>query len=381
MAQLPRGADFDRRLTVAPRGIVKVNSMIDERELILNQQRCTTRPDDVLYRGTALRGEWSNEATKVYDYEPAAIVKTHAARGASRGLTQTGGRNIGNQDYRVPIVSVVNGAPGKTASDIQARYSILGVTEQTGRYSGSEGLNTLLAGMITITNSGDQTIHAGDYVGAFVPNETEADRIHGDSGNMANRLGKNGRIPFIYKSINPGAIDYHQREVIEKVVGRIYTDDGAAANPRYKRDSTKVQNASKEDFIDHRLNLLVDDLVMSLASMLAMIYTAPGVFDNTTGMRGIPHETAINEAIQMLLVSGNPAYYQGAVPGTPVSGKSDDDILGYNKLLVAKKDPIGQMLHALDSFRFAVADVLIGRAAHTMPPGKSGDIIIGKLNN
>lgn len=379
MAQLPRGGNFDRRLTVAPRGITKINAMQDERELILNQQRIRTRPNDVLFTGGALRGEYSNEASKVYDYEPAVVVKAHATRGSSRGLTSVGNRNANNNDYRVPIVSVVNGAVGKTAFDIQQRYTVLGVTEQTGRYSGSEGLNVILAGMITITNSSDETIHAGDYVGAFVPTVEEAERIHAISGNAANTLGKGGRIPFIYKTIDPGTINYHHHNVILEVAKSIYNP---ILNSPYSfiRPAAGPNKKAGIDALEHSLHVTIDLLVMAVARIIAFGDPAAASF-NVANTDGEPSDQSITSAINLLITSGFEESFRGFTKGTPnATPVSNANQLNMKKG-VLKSDPIGAMLHALDAFRFNVADVMVGRAVHTLLPRHDGDIVLGKLNN
>lgn len=382
MNTLPRGADFDGRLQTVRRHVVKCNAVQDVDSYALARQRCRTRAEDVLYDGTQLTGMYSEDQYKIFELEPAGVLTQRAIVGDhQRFPAGNGQRGARGQETRVPIYSVANGLRGKTPAEIDEQITILGLTDQTGREVNKTYCNLIVGGMVTVCNSGPETIMTGDLVMARCPTVEEAKNIRARAGDIANTKGPKGRIPFILVPFRPERYDFYNYNARVMALNALYTVDDEGLVQKKADAANKADPLRSLDFLTQRFcyeyNELVDattQLATSIAFYNKFLILRAGKSDATLMSAERSQKIIHTCAVASILASSR--------NGRPIN-KSDP---GIERLLVNapadfldhgnRHNPFQQMTVATTRFGVKAASKVLGRAMISAGSGKDFDIFI-----
>ena len=367
-SHLPAGGNFDYRSRVLERGIVKLNAVIDRQQQQLALARLRSRPDEILFTGVGLNGPNADEWTKVYDREPAFVLRGPAIAGQSSRFSSGMTRNVASQSIRVPVLSSCVGLPGRDADEIAHQISVVGLVDQSGRDSGTgePGLNVLTSGMTTVTNTGDLYMPLGALVRGKVPTAEEAKHIKFSSGDRANE-GKGGRAPLILVPYNPAATNYYAVACVRRAIDRYYEFKGGAWIAR-----------TGGGLGAHSLLGKFDKGVFELVEGLVDFVTAVGIMVTLQQNRGAadPADAAVaaGKPVNRTLIiealrygrsrhdpAHNPSAYQNSV--------------AVEKLLTALH-PMQRILRGLGTFRDEIESTILGWAAMGAMPGHNFDCLL-----
>jgi hypothetical protein len=403
-APVPYGADHGRRLTRV-RGYMQVaNVRTDKAEVEVNMLRMEKRAGDVYYKkkdNTVIRPKnaYSGEEAVGYPYEFVAVRRSTSWT----GIKNPAPRNSGNMDSRIPYVPTLNGARGKSTSDISDDYFVLGPLELPGRNTATDGGTVIMAGILSLT-SNFEDIYTGDYFMVVPADKNEVDSIKFRDGDAAN--GKNGRVPWILKRYLPQKEDFYRKDVVRHVLmERIaYFEYNAAAGgsrfvlrPEEVKAGSNVPAQVRNNIIERNGNRAMLWIVQSLAFIMR------------NADRALTLEAAESNAIAFCLLSGQQFntsdYHEGPqkncpirAPNGTVVNPTDDTKAAFRAVLDAllqetggaagrgpgsksadevKKEfssnPLQQLLVALAEKKKCIEECVKGVAVTDMLRGRDGD--------
>jgi hypothetical protein len=332
---LPSYGNSDGRLQTVRRGIVKINGVEDEHVKSMNRSRIAKNFKTVLYNGGTLGGALAGEQYKCYESEPVGVFRSRAGIADPQRFPsgKPGNRSVRGQEIRVPVVYNCNGLKADQAWEIDQQVQILGFSDQTGRHSGKNHLNIIVGGLITVVNSGPQTIEAGDLVMARAPTAAELKSIKCRAGDIAN---KNGRVPFILVPFDPSNYDMMNRVRFKQSV-----------------DEWTSARFDKAAFLKARATAPYSDLLYDMA-----------VWDVVTNVTALAPFARGGDNVAQFTAVGN------AIVGKKLDGTDLD------------KDVVNAGFSLLMANARLMADLssrCVGRAVLSAEPGKDFDIFIGRF--
>jgi hypothetical protein len=377
---LPSWHNTDGRSRVVPKGIAGVlNARIDADHVAKCQQRLRKRIDKVMYNGTALTGDFSNEAYKIYQWEPAFIETPSALLGASARFSHSGARNVGATETRVPIFTTFVGAPGATPGELEDRAQFVGIVTYAGRDSGGEGATLMGGGVYTGINPGPEYWSIGDYLMWAVPSKAEVETMRAWTGNRANVLGAGGRVTSIIKPYHYSTADFMDATRVAKAIDQAYevvAPAGAAAavatsiyKPRAKLANTMGGEPLDEFSIQGQFAKAVRDIVEAQAELMS-IAAHPASAGDDNVMNGINNKNR-TLIINMLLISAAKAQGKTFVVAAGSNTIADLEIAATR---LDKFAPWQRMVRGLASVKHAVERKIIGKAVYGAPVGKDADV-------
>jgi len=264
----PYGANLSRRLTRIRDYRQVINARLDGDEISSNAVRVNNRPKDVYYKnqqGVPIRPDRTHAGQELvaYGYQVVAIARA----AAFSGMRNPAPRNQGNMDSRVPIVPTLNGAAGKSVSEVEEKYRPIGFVELPGRNSPTDGATVVRDAMIDIT-ANFEDLFLGDHVMAAAPNTNQVSSIKSDEGNGAD--GKNGRIPWILKRYEPEREDFYRADFVREVIlNRLMKFEEDTANAgTYFLVFRSVQERKAESAIEEDSNNIMKKFIKSQAALL-----------------------------------------------------------------------------------------------------------------
>jgi hypothetical protein len=392
------GVNYDGRSKIMPRGIVKANAVVDNDYLKDARSRLRNAIASVGFKGEGLTIE-GNEMFKVYNDEPIVIHRGRAAMHHATGKqSQPFERSDAKFETRVPVVGTLNGALGKTKHDILEQFAAFGVAENADRLGQTNALNAVLGGFFTVPN-GPKPMIGGDYVmiDCPEPGNPASFPTRAVAGNIANRGGQGGRIPFFYTPYRPLEISWYQPDAVMNAIKRNYelvkgkkTDKSDAPDHTLWIKSMEKPSYSgvNQSYLSHRFTEAVKVQVEALTSLLRVgrsmnNITEAGTIYNVRG--GTEHrgqvtvedaheqEEPLNEniardaAIRIMLAAG-----RFGDAKTWMGGK-DNDIAGRVETIL-KANPFQLAMRAQAQFRLRVEEWVIGRAVTGAGPYNDFDL-------
>lgn len=280
------GQNTGRRIWRTRHNLTVLNGINDTLTLSHYNTVAAKRPGDVFYKRFAGNGNGaiSHEPLRIpLDHNASSqqpftgefvVVKREARRLGQRPNGPHSGlpRGMDNQSsVRLPVSAVLNGAPGKSRSDLQQLYLPVGVAELTGRDTRQNGMSILAGGVLTVSNMRAEPIFCGDYIMVVPPTQEEAGlgQLLPPAGNGAN---VHGRVPYVGQPFNPLEINYYDPalirntllgQILEAAYGDHLNAAAGAAGGLLGANSTLLRKrmltfeadtaASKNELLVHRL--------------------------------------------------------------------------------------------------------------------------------
>lgn len=385
------GVNYDGRSDIMPRGLVKANAMVDNDYLKDARSRLKNAPTATRFLGTSLSE--ANEMFKIYDKQPIVVHRGRAAMMRNTGKqNQPGNRTDAAWETRVPVIGTLNGAAGKNHFDIMSQFALLGLADQPDRLGQSSALNAIMGGQLTVPN-GPKAMVAGDYVLVSAPDPDNLSTFptRAVAGNMADKLGPGGRVPFYFLPFRVADFNWYNGKAIERVINSYY-EEVTPAKVTTKLWMKRVKPAPA-DFIAASFAKAVDQQVKSLTQLVQLsrsitkldpaVYApknktnaneeldvrAPGVAPDAL----IDEKIALDTAIRIMLGSGRPHVTAGKESwiGTNLAGR---DALAKNVFAIMQQNPFEGAMRAQAQFRLTLEEWVIGRAVVGAAPYNDFDI-------
>lgn len=375
--ELPSWHNRGGRSRVIPKGITGVlNAQLDEALVARRQARLRKGIEKVMYNGSALTGEWSNEAYKMYNWEPAFVEKQAALFGQSGRFSSAGqARGVGASETRVPVFTTWVGEKGQTPGELEDNAQFVGIVTYAGRDTGDKGATLMGGGVYTAINPGPTAWVIGDYLQWGVPSDAEIKSMRAWAGDMANVLDKGGRVTSIIKPFHISQTDFMDARRVTEAIDMAYKIEAAVYVPRDKMVSTERNEPVDVFSIQGNFARAVRDLIeanVQIAWMMEQIQTAgPGVVADTEASRNKRRTALIILLKQLAANASQQALEEDAVFTPDVLAKLDNKDIGN---MLNKESPWQRMVRGLASVKQVVERKVIGRAVYGAPVGNDADV-------
>ena len=387
-AALPPGANRDHRSRPNPVGRIIVNCEIDGHAISQAKNRLKTRPEDVLYKGTALGGPLTGEQFKCYNYEPVGVLRRPALMGDPQRFpnSKNMSRSSGAQNVRVPVVFNANGLLGNSPAEIDRQWALMGLSNDSQRYSNMKHLNAQCGGVCPATST-VAYIMAGDLLYAHTPSPEQADHLKAISADVANTKGRDGRVPFVISPLRPNEVSVLDKRAVLTALQRIYNYDKGNSTYTPKQPNKKARDGENVLFIDREFDRMIETLVENLTADFRLIETLRGLRTGAVPATPLTDEPeARTLAIFFLLASGPSHNFKlngkdnGFLPDDWDVRLGELRKVNAIKELLFKGDPVHQFIRANLHFVSEVLGKMVGKATLNASPGQDYDLIIGRNN-